>query len=342
MSSSSRLLPADLISARPRRTKIAIVGFTDHRKFAPFTDPEWEIWGLNDLYYELPDMLPADRLRWFQIHSWHQPQPHKPEASVLEKPVDFSGGPPHGRDPNHVAWLAEQAKRLPVYLLYPRAEVPDAQIFPMEDAFRFFSLDGRNPNRYFTNSISYMIALAIMEGATEIGVYGVDMMMGGGEGSEYGYQRPSCEFFLGWARAAGITVHIPKESDLLHTAFPYGDLHGSAFRTNVEFELNGMRGRRADLQQQVAHFNAGISELTGAISMLERVLSNHLPGDGHDPSEGRVPRPNAHRGLRPVAPQAPDMRQPAPTEVTINRAQLMAAVAEVLPSFLEPASDHKG
>lgn len=360
----TNLVPSAEASApRVARTKFAIVGFTDHRKFAPFADPEWEIWGLNDLYYELSSDLPADRLRWFQLHSWHQPQPHKPEASVLDKPIDFSGGPPHARDPNHVPWLAEQAKRLPVYLLNPRAEVPDARIFPMDEAFRFFSLDGETPNKYFTNSISYMIALAIMElcpnglgaGAVdgaEIGVWGVDMMMGGGEGSEYGFQRPSCEFFLGIARGAGITVRLPRESDLLHTAFPYGDLHGSAFRTNVEFELNGMRERRANLQQQIQHCSAGVSELTGAISMLERMLANHMPGDGTDPSEGRVPRPNAHRGLRPVAPQAPDVNPPKAQELTINSNQLAQAVADVLPRvlphFLEPvpataaASDHRG
>ncbi|HSE44674.1 MAG TPA: hypothetical protein VLA89_05030, partial [Gemmatimonadales bacterium] len=198
--------------------KVAIVGYTDHRAQAPFNDPEWEIWGLNDLYYELPDGIENSRLRWFQLHKWTEIAHHK-EAEVTEDPLNFAGGPPHPRDPNHVTWLAEAASRLRLYMFSKRSEVPDGLVYPKEQAYKYFSLDGKKPNRYFTNTISWMIGLAIMEGAEEIGVYGVDMMMDGGEGSEYGWQRPSCEFFLGWARGAGIKVHLPDESDLLKTAF---------------------------------------------------------------------------------------------------------------------------
>src|SRR5689334_15473635 len=50
---------------RPRRMKVAIVGFTDHRKEAPFGDPEWEIWGLNELYRYMPV---EQFTRWFELH----------------------------------------------------------------------------------------------------------------------------------------------------------------------------------------------------------------------------------------------------------------------------------
>jgi hypothetical protein len=33
--------------------KVAILGFTPHKDQAPINDPEWEIWGLNDLYVDL-------------------------------------------------------------------------------------------------------------------------------------------------------------------------------------------------------------------------------------------------------------------------------------------------
>jgi len=308
-----------------QRKKIAIVGYTEHRALAPFADDSWEIWGLNDLYYELPE-IGVDRLRWFQLHSWTGDLPHDPK-NERRSPVNFQAGPPHPRDPNHVLWLQEQAERIPVYLLEPRPEIPSARIFPMDEAFRFFSTDGKTPNRYFTNTISYMIALAIMEGAEEIGIYGVDMMMGGGEGSEYGWQRPSCEFFLGVATGRGIKVYIPDESDLLKCAFPYGLSTANPFRKKLSAMLNDYGRRRGECQAQIAQAQAGNSELTGAISTLQWIMSSHLPGDGEE-SVGRVPMPNSHKGMRGVAPQLDSPA--APQAVTLDERQLEQVMFSIL------------
>jgi hypothetical protein len=298
--------PASAAPSALSRTRIAVIGYTDHRQFAPYADDAWEIWGLNDLYYELPVVPPA-RLRWFQLHEWREVAAWKRER-VDANPLDFGGGPPHPRDPNHVQWLARAATHCPVYLMDAREEVPDARVYPKAEAFRYFSLNGEDPFRYFTNSISWMLALAIMElcpggpgtpcvDGAELGVWGVDMMMGGGNGSEYGWQRPSCEFFLGWARACGIRVHLPKESDLLASAFVYGDPSGAAYRKKV----SGMRaeyGRRlAELRGQASQITAGINELQGAINTLEWQERSWMPGDSEAPTPGRAPTPNSHKAL---------------------------------------------
>lgn len=288
------------------RTKIAVVGYTDHRSLAPFTDDAWEIWGLNDLYYELP-VVPNARLRWFQLHEWKEIATWKRER-VDASPLNFEGGPPHPRDPNHVAWLARAAELMPLYMMEPREEVPHARILDRSAFYAYFSLDGENAMRYFTNSISWMIAQAIMdlcpggpgtpvvEGA-EIGIWGVDMMMGGGNGSEYGWQRPSCEFFIGWARACGITVHLPDASDLLKAAFPYGDPAGAQFRTKCDEMYNTYARRIADLRGQAAQIQGGISELSGAMNTLEWLRRSWMPGDSEAPSAGRAPTPNSHKEI---------------------------------------------
>lgn len=69
---------------------------------------------------------------------------------------------------------------------------------------------------YWCSSIAYMLALAIHEGAEEIGVYGVDMR---GD-DEYGYQKPNCEYLIGLARGRGIKVHIPDVSPLCKFVSP--------------------------------------------------------------------------------------------------------------------------
>ena len=64
-------------------------------------------------------------------------------------------------------------------------------------------------SRYFTNSISYMIALAMYKGYSEINLYGVDMDMG----TEYIYERPSVMYWIGFARGKGVKVTIASGTD---------------------------------------------------------------------------------------------------------------------------------
>lgn len=62
----------------------------------------------------------------------------------------------------------------------------------------------------FESSVAYMLALAIHEGAEEIGIWGVTM-----EGNdEYAYQRPNCEYLIGLARGRGIKVFVHERSSL--------------------------------------------------------------------------------------------------------------------------------
>ena len=70
---------------------------------------------------------------------------------------------------------------------------------------------------YWNSSIAYAMAMAIHEGADEIGIWGVHM-----EGTdEYGYQKANMEYLIGVARGKGIKVYIPKESSLCKFQ-PYG------------------------------------------------------------------------------------------------------------------------
>lgn len=277
--------------------KVAIVGFTQHKQLAPYADPAWQVWGINDLYLDIPSVQPVSRLRWFQVHSWLNVVHHKQEA-VTADPLVFSGGPPHPRDPNHVAWLAQAAKVMPVYLMEARPEVPDAVVYPRQAVFDYFGV------KYFTNSISWMLALAIMEmvperggralPGSELGVWGVDMMMAGGAGSEYGYQRPSCEWLLGHAMGAGIKVQIPDESDLLKTAFQYGDHHANAARVKLEDHKQELLRRRTATINQRVQMQMGEAELNGALNIINWWQTSWMPGD--DGSElGRAPLPHAHQ-----------------------------------------------
>lgn len=75
-----------------------------------------------------------------------------------------------------------------------------------------------NGRKYYTSTISFMIAYAIMQGYSEIHLYGVHMSAS----EEYGHQRQACEYWLGVAEGRGIKIYVPEESEILHISYVYG------------------------------------------------------------------------------------------------------------------------
>lgn len=191
--------------------QIAIIGRCDNtRDKAPYDDPEWEIWGLGR-----DRLVRADRL--YEIH-------------------EFWRDPNHARgwgfdDADYLRWL--QANDVPVVLGKPDPDIPNAIVFPHDgvreligesnatDAMRL------NPRRsgqpYIESSLAAMVAHAIWENAQgqtveKIGLWGIDL----DSASEYAYQRPNMEYLLGFARASGIKVFVPKESHLFRSFWTCG------------------------------------------------------------------------------------------------------------------------
>jgi hypothetical protein len=74
----------------------------------------------------------------------------------------------------------------------------DLTNYPLQEIITYFGVD------YFTNTIDYALALAIYKGFTEIDLYGVNMAFG----SEYEYEKPGVEFWIGQAMGRGIKVNV--------------------------------------------------------------------------------------------------------------------------------------
>jgi hypothetical protein len=64
-----------------------------------------------------------------------------------------------------------------------------------------------------------MIALAILEGADEIAIYGIEMAV---DNHEYFKQRPEMYAWIAYAKAKGIKVTIPPESSLFEGGYVEG------------------------------------------------------------------------------------------------------------------------
>lgn len=224
---------------KPR--KVAIVGYTHSNRQAPYDTDEWQLWGLNNLHEWISDT------RWDAWFDLHDDQTIK-------------------ADEVHAAWLAE-THPFPVYTFNPRAEWPASVQFPAGDLKDQFGT-------YFTNSISWMVAFAITQvqwaigDGAEIGIWGVDMATGGGADSEYGFQRPSCEFFIGLARGMGIDVTIAPASDLLKCADVYGE-PPSPLRVKLQDRVAELRERRQATEQELAKARAHARHLEGQLDQIE-------------------------------------------------------------------------
>jgi hypothetical protein len=82
--------------------------------------------------------------------------------------------------------------------------------YPLEEIIDIFE------SRYFTNTISYIIAYALLTGVEEIEIYGVDM---NGK-DEYINQRGSVMYWIGRAESVGVKVTMGNEMN--NPIFLYG------------------------------------------------------------------------------------------------------------------------
>lgn len=239
--------------------KVAIVGFADSYKFAPYDDPTVEIWGLNELHKYLPRWD-----RWFELHA--------------RQAFEIQGN----RDQDaHVAWLRkEPAGARPIYMRERFADIAACVLYPREAmAQKFFTRFG--DREYFTSSIGFMLAMAIAEGRdddfrptgddhyTWIGLYGIDLA----SETEYGDQRPNAEFFIGLARGLGIEVVIADGSALLKSNYVYG------FESREEKEgpvgVTFLRKRIADLSEKRGKVLDTLYQLDGALEEATYHLKMH-------------------------------------------------------------------
>lgn len=171
---------------QPRRVgpgatrKIALLGTASSLRFAPWDDGTWEIWA-----HASGATVTRRADRWFDLH---------PESRWREKKTWH-------RD--YQAWLASLT--VPIYMQQRwKREIPMSVRYPKERVLAEFP-------RYHSGQVSWMIALALLEGVTHLGFFGVHYSLE----SEYASQRAGCEFWMGIAHGRGVQLVIPDECPLL-------------------------------------------------------------------------------------------------------------------------------
>lgn len=193
--------------------RCAIVGTAPSWNKTPWDDPGMVIKTLNDGYTlgvprlsEHYDLHPFDKM-WF-----------RPKWKTTFREGDIPEGV-YVRPEGHLEWLQERAKTIPVWL---QADPPhdwalNAKRFPFEDVAKWLKARP-DQEAYIASSPVQMLAHAVLEGYTEIHIYGIHLATMG----EYIDQRPNMEWAMAKAEGAGVNIVIPPECPLLKHSHVYG------------------------------------------------------------------------------------------------------------------------
>lgn len=175
---------------------------------APYASQDWQIWGCSP---GASPVVPRANA-WFELHHIH-PSESWYHRDYFEKVNGYG---------------------CPVYVIEPVKEFANCVVYPKDDMLKEFG------PWFFTSSLSWMFALAIMQNPEEIALFGVDMS----HQSEWEFQRSGCHYFIETARKRGIKVTLPLESDLQRPPALYG------FQEHDHF-YRKMRSRRHELISKV-------------------------------------------------------------------------------------------
>ncbi len=232
------------IAAPVKQRRIALIGYAPNVRLTPWSDPNIEIWGLNDQPWTMPriDVL-------FEIHT---PYVIKAEGH----------------------WDRMKALTIPVFMQDHYDEIPTSIKYPMDVVTQSFLLEGME-KPYLTCSASLMLAVALLSQPrpVQIDIYGIDMA----QTHEFREQRPSCEYFLGFAAGMGIKVTVQPTSDLMKTRFIYGfeDEKQTVFKQQLAERAKWLSDnlKQAENERTAAHEK--YLQYLGAISDCDHVRSRY-------------------------------------------------------------------
>jgi hypothetical protein len=154
----------------------------------------------------------------------------------------------------YIQWM--KGLQCPLYM-QDQQLCPNAQILPLQTLLQEFG------PYFFTSSFAYMQAMAILVGASEIAMYGIDMA----SRDEYIIQRPGAYWFLYQAAIRGCKMWAPYESDIMQPPplYGYSDVgpYGrklNARKVELTARLNQMRPQRDELNRNITYLEGALED----------------------------------------------------------------------------------
>jgi len=232
--------------------KIALVGTApSSRMLAPYADPSWTIWGCSPGNMGVLPRVDA----WFEIH-----------GNLLWPEHKHYGEP-------YINWLRQQT--FPIYMQNQEL-VPNAVPLPYREIVKEFG------PYFFTSSFAWMMAFAMMKGAKEVALYGIDMA----SRDEYILQRPGAYYFFEEGKKRGIKMQAPYESDIMQPPGLYGFSEVTQYgrkllarKSELDQRVRDLKAQRDGASQQVTYLEGALEDLDYFSTIFLGVQNNSLSND---------------------------------------------------------------
>jgi len=162
------------------------------------------------------------------------------------------------KDPQHWQWLQQEHGK-PVYMQEIDPLVPNSIRFPLEQAQELAGV------KMFPTTFAYMAALALLQGYTEIRIYGVEL-----SASEYQYQANGYLFWFGFLRGRLGAKNV--DSAVLHLDKNIFDVPLYGYEGSFSFGRKYFDERIAVLDSE---WNAAEKNIANIKKSIERAISHN-------------------------------------------------------------------
>lgn len=222
---------------------IAIVGSAPSSSFMVPADGPWQVWACSPGTLFLKDKIDV----FFELHRYEPGQPW------------FSEGYCTFLKNHKNLWVSKKVDGMPHGKVYP-----------------YKKLEEKYGSYFFTSSVAVMLAMAIEKKPEKISLWGVDMAAT----TEYFDQKLGCQYFALIAKAQGIEIGVPPESDLFRPLPPYGLAQHQHSFIKHQIRQTEMEIRLADIKTQMDKLHQEEMFLEGALDDLDYNIKTWVGGIG--------------------------------------------------------------
>lgn len=245
------------------KNKVVALVATGYRwKDCVFGLPGKDYWTLNNMYRgDKPTGIDPVKVsmfdEWFQLH----------------RPGSMEG---HVDDEDMRGFLATNWKK-PCWVQKDWGvdmAVINPYVYPIDEVVEYYCPRDINnvPYPYFTNSVDYMICMALLRGYEEIHLYGVEFISL--VDNEYYTMRQSINYYLGQAKALGVKVVIQPTSSMLRTSYwyAYENPKKDPLEKIMEENLGKVEQQKAECQERIREQEKLFNTLDGGGQALKEMV----------------------------------------------------------------------
>ncbi len=251
--------PQEQSSDAPKaEKKIAIFGTTPSRMLGPWKDGSgWERWTIGP--------GGKDSHNWERLYEVHHVWPpdfagYLRDLSNEKREVRFLD------DPHKLIDRWRRTKKIPDEEMAKFGNFANATVLPRAD------LEEKYGRTWLSSSISWLLAEAVEAGATDIGMWGIDLE----SGEEYLAQYWGCRHFIDTCRLVGINIHLPTGCALAREPRPYPDRFETSLALNLEAKAKYLDALIGQTGAEFDGLRGEVYRSEGRVLML-RELTAHFP-----------------------------------------------------------------